>query len=68
MGMYTEFHFNVELKKNVPINVINTLKYMLDNSLQKPKLPIHPLFSTSRWHFMLKSDSYYFSSDTHSTL
>lgn len=68
MGTYTEFHFNAELKSNVPQQVIDVLKYMLDNSLPKPELPDHPLFETARWNFMLLSDSYYFDADTHSTL
>ena len=29
MGMYTEFHFNVALKEDVPQEVISILEYML---------------------------------------
>lgn len=31
------------------------------------EIPNHPLFLTSRWKFMLTSDSYYFDGDTHSS-
>jgi len=70
MGMYTEFHFNVELKKNVPQEIINILNFMLNNEGKPPQftVPDHPLFLTDRWHWMLTSDSYYFDADTHSTL
>ena len=70
MGMYTELHFNVELKKNVPDIVLDTLKYMTDGNLEdKPKeIPDHPFFNCSRWTVLFRMDSYYFASDTHSTL
>lgn len=68
MGMYTELHFNSELKKNVSQNIINVLQFMIDNEDKPQSLPDHPLFSTSRWYSMLRTDSYYFDADTHSTL
>lgn len=70
MGMYTEFHFNCELKSDVPNEVIEVLQYMLrdNNDAMCPPLPSHPLFKTARWDWMLRSDSYYFPADTHSTL
>lgn len=69
MGMYTEFHFNTELKNNVPENIINILKYMVGDIENEPELkPKHKLFSTPRWAFMLRCESYYFDADTHSTL
>ena len=68
MGMYTEFHFNVELKKDVPQEVVEVLKFMLGDIEVEPKLPAHPLFETDRWRVMLCMDSYYFHADTHSTL
>lgn len=69
MGMYTEFHFNVELIENVPQEIIDILNYMLNKGTQEPlPEPDHPLFKTSRWRRMLRSDSYYFAADTHSTL
>lgn len=61
MGMYTEFHFNVELKRDVPEEVISALKYMTTvDGLEPTDLPYHPLFWTDRWYYMLTCDSYYF--------
>jgi hypothetical protein len=69
MGMYTEFHFNVELRKEVPPNVINALAKILNMPFDEAmELPEHPLFRASRWAHMLTCDSYYFSADTHSTM
>ena len=72
MGMYTELHFNAELKGNVPKNVIDTLKYMInkhnDIDFDPSQVFKHQLFSTDRWPVMLQCDSYYFSADTNSTL
>lgn len=70
MGMYTELHFNAELAKNVPEPVIEVLKYMVGDIEQKPGvLPEHELFANgTRWRGMLRTDSYYFDADTHSTL
>ena len=70
MGMYTEVHYNVELKKDTPKEVIEILKYMVGDSLTMPDLwtGTDPLFLTDRWAIMLRCDSYYFSADTHSTL
>ena len=66
MGMYTEFHFNAELKENTPKTVINTLSHMVKGEDTDPL--DHSLFKTSRWKSMLTCDSYYFAADTHSTL
>jgi hypothetical protein len=69
MGMYTEFHFNAELKQNVPLEVIAVLRFMLSNDKEYAgKLPDSPLFQTDRWRWMLQMNSYYFPADTHSTL
>ncbi len=70
MGMYTEIHFNSELSKEIPDDVLAILKYMLGeiDFDDAPTLPDHELFSTSRWTIMLRMDSYYFDADTHSTL
>lgn len=69
MGMYTEIHYNAELKKDTPDEVIRLLKYMVDDGLEeRPQTMNHPLFNCSRWGIMLRCDSYYFSADTHSTL
>ena len=68
IGMYTELHFNSELKKDTPKEVIEILKYMIGERENSPDLPEHPLFKTERWDYMLRSDSYYFDADTNSTL
>ena len=69
MGMYTELHFNSELKKDVPPETLAILQYMVEGGDTAPPVPEHPLFSEgTRWRFMLQSDSYYFDADTHSTL
>ncbi len=71
MGMYTELHYNVSLKKETPRNIIDTLKEMLnfdDEPKPKKDLPNHVLFTLPRWKLMLQCDSYYFDSETNSTL
>ena len=68
MGMYTELHFNSELKQDTPESVIKILEFMLGNGEEPAELPNHELFDTTRWRGMLKGDSYYFDADTHSTL
>ena len=67
MGMYTELHYNVELREDTPENVIAVLQHMLGGP-EPGALPNHPLFEASRWGSMLRSDNYYFAADTHSTL
>lgn len=73
MSMYTEFHFNVELKQEgQPWIVRKTLEFMLADLSGKADLnfipPEHPLFETPGWRYMLIRDSYYFDADTYSTL
>ena len=68
MGMYTEFHFNSILKKDVPKDIIKILDYMITPSNNIPHLPDHKLFETRSWNMMLRSDSNYFDGDTLSTL
>ena len=69
MGMYTELHFNSELKKEIPDGVVEILKHMIGETEKLPlSLPEHELFRTGRWDTMLNFDSYYFDADTHSTL
>lgn len=68
MGMYAELHFNSELKKNIPQNVLETLQYMIDHENEPKDLPEHELFKCDRWTMLFTCDSYYFDADTHSTL
>ena len=66
--MYTEIHFNSELKKNLNQNVIDILGYMLDHDKNMPALPDHEFFKCDRWKLLFTMGSYYFDADTHSTL
>lgn len=64
MGMYTELVLGVRLKKGTPGDVINILKYMVEDERPDegnvyPTID-HPLFGTDRWRWMLRSSSYYF--------
>jgi len=69
MGMYTEFHYNTELKKDIPEHILDILRFMTGDKEGDPtELPDHPFFRTKRWRWLLTQDSYYFSADTHSTL
>jgi hypothetical protein len=68
MGMYTEFHFNVQLKDNLPKNILNILKFMVNDEALSESYPDHPLFLTDRWPIMLQMDSSSFDAQTHSTL
>lgn len=60
MGMYTQFHYGVRLKKDVPESVINTLRYMVRDIEEDYENHDHPLFATGNWEFMFIMDSYYF--------
>lgn len=65
MGMYTELVLGIEVEDNE--KVIQTLKYMLDETEYKPEWE-HELFKTDRWEYMLRCDSYYFDGQTDSKL
>lgn len=67
MGMYTELNIGVNLRSDMPENIVNVLKYML-NDIDKVEPPDHPLFRTKRWHMMLVCDSYYFDGRTDSSM
>ena len=66
MGMYTELNIEIEVVNDK--KVINILKYMLGDIEDKPKLFDHELFTSERWEWMLRSDSYYFDGQTDSKL
>ncbi len=70
MGMYTEFHYNVELKSSTRQEVLDVLQYMLgyETPPTQPALPDHPLFQTTRWAIMLRMSSAYFPALTRSDL
>lgn len=62
MGMYTELYINVRFKSDLPESVVYALQCMTGDDVDNidySKLPKHPLFSTSRWDFMLRCSSYY---------
>jgi hypothetical protein len=72
MGMYTQLVLTVDLKRDAPAQVIDTLKHMLDHKhVMTHPLPDHKLFQPficeyskaethTRWSYMLRCDSYYF--------
>lgn len=68
MGMYTELHFNAELKQDTPKEIINILQTMLGKKEKPEMFPKHAFFQTARWSFMLQCDSYYFDAATYSIL
>ena len=68
MGMYTELHYNVELRRDVPQEVLDVLAYMTRGREDAPVLPDEQFFSLPRWRSLFTMDSYYFAADTHSTL
>lgn len=70
MGMYTQLHLGVTLKKETPDEVINILKFMVGDGAEEQieVLPRHELFVRTRWRFMLRCDSYYFNYKTHHLL
>lgn len=67
MGDYTEIHFNVELVRDVPVEVTDVLRYMVGYLDEQPPLPEHPLFGDTRWRRMLRCNSDYFPMSTSST-
>ena len=69
MGMYTELNIGVNFSPFTPNNIIKILDYMLGNNGDNNiELTSHPLFSTERWRYMLRCDSYYFDGRTDSSM
>jgi hypothetical protein len=61
MGMYTQLHLGIDLKKDTPEEVINILKYLSNPTDDEPKeLPKHEFFQCDRWKWLFTMDSYYF--------
>lgn len=61
MGMYTQLHLGVRLKKNLGDANKDIINFMLGEQESEPvELPQHELFNHSRWQYMLQCDSYYF--------
>jgi hypothetical protein len=81
MGDYTEFCFNAELKKDVPIAVLAVLEFLADPS-ETEALPIvmdvmlvevdprgpHEFFNCDRWRWLFVMDSEYFPHKTTSAV
>lgn len=58
--MYTALHLNVRLREDTPEEVIEILRYMInEESKDSIPTPEHPLFATERWDYMLQCNSYY---------
>ena len=57
MGMYTEIIFGASLKSDTPKVVIDTLKYMIGKTKDRPSDFAFPI---SRFDYMLRSASNYF--------
>lgn len=55
MGMYTEIYVNVDLKKDIPEEIINTLKAICDVKPESRYLQDKP----SRWPYLFNNGSYY---------
>lgn len=69
MGMYTEFHYNVKLIKQIPPDLFKILQYMVGDIEERPSvIPNHELFSCARWEYMLQCDSFYFVAQTNSEI
>ena len=65
MGMYTELVFGCSLKKDIPDEVVNILRYLSDNDAYESSLPQHPFFNCSRWRFIGSGSSCYFGGSSH---
>ena len=59
MGMYTELCLNVELRSDVPAEVMAVLEYMVEVADHVPPTPPHDLFECPRWRYMLQCCSFY---------
>lgn len=70
MSYYTEFHFNARMRDDVPQEILDRLDFMTnDNAVQtETDLPDHPLFSCTRWRYMLCDGSASFDAQPNSEL
>lgn len=73
MGMYTEIHLFVNLKKDTPEHIIDILKNITTDSvvstkLENIKIPDDDFFKSERWDFAFRCDSYYFPGITYSVV
>ena len=69
MGMYTELNLGLALIKDVPDEIIDILRYMLNDQIELVMAPQnHPLFETCGWKYVLRCDSYSFDAHTDSSM
>lgn len=71
MGMYTEFVFASELKKETPIAIIKVLESMISGNFIENKdyvINNHNFFKCDRWKWLFLSDSYYFDGESMSNI
>ena len=66
MGMYTELVLGVKIEPTE--SILSILRYMLGDTADYGPHEYHDLFTTVRWHYMLRCDSYYFDGQTDSKL
>lgn len=54
MGMYTEFHFFGELRRDAPAQVVAVMQYLLNDVGDESAAEglEHPFFECDRWHFI----------------
>lgn len=64
MGMYTELIVGCSLKRNIPIKIINVLRFLTDDSPYKSSeglwIPDDKFFQTDRWSLLLTGCAYEF--------
>lgn len=61
MGMYTEFFYRAEIRKNAPDSVKYVLKFLCAEMQRQPRrLPEHEFFQCSRWADVAVMGSAYF--------
>src|SRR5215475_970425 len=73
MGMYTELVLACKLKRDVPQEVLNLLRFLCGGVERPPRpadedLPEHPLFQSERWEGVLNAGSFYFPGEPYSNL
>ncbi len=60
MGMYTELVIKCALKRSLPDDANNVLKYLFGDADESPiNLPEHNFFKRERWKAIGRSNSYY---------
>lgn len=65
MGMYTEFVFASNLKRDTPQGVIDILKAMTEGEgYELLNIPEDNFFKCYRWRWLFTCDSYYFNGET----